>query len=114
MGVLSAGTGLFVALLVGAVALLFRFDFYRSASTFLKASDLVASDVAGFAVLVAASLLAIVMIAVLATFGGMIIYLSSSPRSYLSHVWRGALVPVVGIALFVIARGIMSLSDLMG
>ena len=113
-GVLSASAGLFVALVVGTVIQLQQQDFDQLVLDFLEASATAAFGMSAIAAVLGATILVIVLLAMIAMFGGSIIYLSSSPRSYLSHVWRGALVLVVGIVVFVIAKGIMSLSKLMG
>lgn len=103
LGVLSASAGLFFALIVGAIQLLRHQDFYQSVWDFLEGSVAAALGLSALAAVALATILALGAIVATATFGGMIIYLSSSPRSYLTHAWRGALVFLVAMALYAVA-----------
>ena len=114
LGVLSASAGLFFALVVGAVVLLQRQGFYQSVWDFLEGSIAATLGVSALAAIALATILALAVIVTVATFGGMIIYLSSSPRSYLTHAWRGALVLMVAIVLYAVAWTVMSVAEMMG
>ena len=114
LGVLSASAGLFFALVVGAVELFQRQGFYQSVSGFLEGSAAAALGLSALAAVALAAILALAVIVAVATFGGMIIYLSSSPQSYLTYAWRGALVLIVAIALYAVGWTIMSLPEMMG
>ena len=108
---LSATAGLAVALIVSAVIYLQREDYFQSAAAYVRigfgVSELVAMAIAALSLLVP--------IALIALFGGMIVWLSSAPeRSYIGHLWRGAAMVIGGIVLYEIARAIMSAFELVG
>ena len=46
----------------------------------------------------------LVMILALSAFGGMILVLSCPGRSYIGYVWQGALVVVLGAALYFVVK----------
>ena len=97
-----------MALCVGATVLLQREGFFRSASEFLQASLAATWGLGAFAAVLWTSVLIVAVIAGISLIGGMAIYYSSSARSYMGYVWRGALVLVVAVVLCVVAFKIVS------
>ena len=103
-GVLSASAGLFSALLVGAVVVLKDEGFFQSVLEFVHASVAATLGVSGVVAVLLIITLMVATIAGIALIGGTIIFhSSSSERSYIGYVWRGALVPLVGILLFLVS-----------
>lgn len=98
----SASAGLFVALAFGAWDFFEGTGYIQSWADFLQIGmglDAIAALVYVFALVVAVLLVA-------AVFGGFLIVLSSSPRSYIGCLWRGGLLMVLilvvqGLANFV-------------
>ena len=99
LAVMSASAGLFIALIVEAVNLLESEDYFQSAATFLHILGLSA-----LAAPATAAILAFMIILALSAFGGMILVLSSSQRSYLGYAWRGTLLVVLWIALYFVRK----------
>ena len=98
LAVASASLGLFVALCVGAWNFLEGEAYVQSAADFLHAGMGVGAIAA--VVYVVALVLAVLLVA--AVIGGLLIYLSSSARSYMGYLWRGGLLMV----LFIIVQGL--------
>ena len=103
LAVMSASVGLSIALAVGAANLLERKDYFRSVDTFLQSNV----GLSALAVVVTAIILVLGIILALSAFGGMILVLSSSSkRSYIGHAWRGALLVVLGVALYFVGKAV--------
>ena len=99
LAVTSASAGLFVALCFEAVELLESKDYFQSGAIFLQTLGLSA-----LAAVVFAAILVLVTILASSAFGGMILVLSSSPRSYIGHAWRGTLLVVLWVGLYVVRK----------
>ena len=100
LAIASASAGLFVALGVGAWIFLEGKGFLQAAADFLQAGMGVGAIVA--VLFVGTLVLAVLLVS--AVFGGVLIVLSSSPRSYMGYLWRGGLLMVVALAVQVLAE----------
>ena len=108
-GILSATFSLTLALSVVTAVLLERVDYYELARKYL--------EVLGMDALWAPVIAGVFLVAGIATisfFFGLIIYLSTPKRSYIGHAWQGAVLVLGWIVLFVIARLIWSLVEVVG
>ena len=100
LAVASASAGLFIALCVGAWNFLEGKGYLQAAADFLQADM-------GLGAIAAVLFVAVVVLTVLlvsSVFGGVLIVLSSSPRSYMGYLWRGGLLMVVALAVQFLAE----------
>ena len=100
LAVASASAGLFAALGVGAWNFLEGKGYIQSAADFLHAG----MGVGAIAAVVYVFALVAAVLLVSAVFGGLLIVLSSSPRSYMGYLWRGGLLMVVALAVQLLAE----------
>ena len=116
LGVLSAGAGLFCALVVGTAVLLKRNNYEAVVGiwSFLQESVAESLGLDALAVVAWATLLVLGAIVAGAMFGGVIVYCSDQRASYVTHAWRGALAMVGGIALYLAVWTIMSVPEWLG
>ncbi len=116
LGVLSAGAGLFCALVVGTAVLLKRNDYEAVVAIWSFGRESVAESLGldALAVVAWAVLLVLGAIVAGALFGGVMVYYSDQRASYVTHAWRGALVMVGGIGLYLAVWTIMSVPEWVG
>lgn len=100
LALVSASFGLSLGLVVMTVDLLAGEKYFQSLATLLQV-DFGLTSLGAVAV---ASISVLLIVLGISALGGTLIVLSSLPRSYIGHVWRGALVVVLGVALYYLVK----------